>query len=130
MREIIKTDLFTSSAPYEWALVGNDTLYTVHIPINDDGKVVDGGIEAQSKQCFDNLFRVLKSANCDVNDVFQVMIYLTSREDLAGFNKVYTSYFKEPFPNRAAIIVAGLAREEMLVEIVVYANGLKKDKNV
>jgi 2-iminobutanoate/2-iminopropanoate deaminase len=36
-------------------------------------------------------------------------------------NSVYAEYFKVPYPNRAAVVVAGLAREEMLVEFVVYA---------
>ena len=34
---------------------------------------------------------------------------------------VYAEYFTEPYPNRAAIIVCGFARAEMLLEIVAYA---------
>ncbi|NRA60097.1 MAG: RidA family protein, partial [Psychrobium sp.] len=51
----------------------------------------------------------------------QVLIYVTERSQLPVFNKVYSEYFKTPFPNRAAMIVAGLAREEMLCEVVAYA---------
>lgn len=40
---------------------------------------------------------------------------------MAAVNQVYAEYVAEPYPNRAAIIVAGFARPEMLVEIVAYA---------
>ncbi|AWG86098.1 endoribonuclease [Vibrio parahaemolyticus] len=47
---------------------------------------------------------------------------MTDREYLKTVNQVYTEYFEAPYPNRAAMVVAGLAREEMLVEFVVYAS--------
>ena len=41
----IKTQLFASKAPLEWATVGNGILFTAQIPIGGDGVVVEGGIE-------------------------------------------------------------------------------------
>ncbi|MDG2714031.1 RidA family protein, partial [Vibrio parahaemolyticus] len=41
----VKTSLFASKAPLEWAIVNNGTLYTAQIPIDDTGAVVEGGIE-------------------------------------------------------------------------------------
>ena len=46
---------------------------------------------------------------------------MTDRNHLAAVNQVYAEYVDSPYPNRAAIIVSGFAREEMLVEIVAYA---------
>ena len=117
----IKTELFKSKAPLEWAITHNKTLYTAQIPIDDTGAVVEGGIEAQTRQTFENLVSTLKSAGEDLSSVLQVMIYVTDRSYLATVNSVYAEYFKAPFPNRAAVVVAGLAREEMLVEFIVYA---------
>jgi enamine deaminase RidA (YjgF/YER057c/UK114 family) len=53
--------------------------------------------------------------------VTQVLIYVTDRSYLAAVNAIYAEYFVAPYPNRAAVVEAGLAREEMLVELVVYA---------
>ena len=50
-----------------------------------------------------------------------VLIYVTDRSYLATVNTVYAEYFSAPYPNRAAMVISGLAREEMLVELVVYA---------
>ena len=121
MNYAIKTDLFASRAPLEWAVVGNGTLYTAQIPINREGQVVTGGIVAQTRQTLDNLRHTLEAAGSSLDAVTQVMIYVTDRSYLATVNELYTEYFKPPYPNRAALVVAGLAREEMLVELVVYA---------
>lgn len=118
----VKTDLYASKAPLEWAVVSNGTLYTAQIPIDDQGTVVEGGIEAQARQTMENLKHTLACAGEDMDSVVQALIYVTDREYLATVNKIYEEYFTAPYPNRAAVVVAGLAREEMLVELVVYAN--------
>lgn len=56
-----------------------------------------------------------------MDSVLQVLIYVTDREYLKTVNQVYAEYFTAPYPNRAALVISGLAREEMLVELVVYA---------
>lgn len=121
MKHAIKTNLFASKAPLEWAIVGNGTLYTAQIPIDAHGQVVAGGIEAQTRQTLDNLRHTLEAAGSSLDAVTQVLIYVTDRSYLAAVNSLYTDYFQAPYPNRAAVVVAGLAREEMLVELVVYA---------
>lgn len=121
MKEAVKTNLFPSKTPFEWAIIANNQLYTAQIPINSDGQVVEGGIEAQARQTMENLKHTLEAANLTTMNVVQVIIYVTQRDHLPVFNRVYAEYFAPPFPNRAAAIVAGLAREEMLCEIIAYA---------
>ncbi|MDH0303256.1 MULTISPECIES: RidA family protein [unclassified Pseudomonas] len=121
MKHAIKTDLYASKAPLEWAVIGNGTLYTAQIPIDAQGQVVEGGIEAQTRQTLDNLRHTLEAAGSSLDAVTQVLIYVTDRSYLASVNALYAQYFQAPYPNRAALVVAGLAREEMLVELVVYA---------
>lgn len=107
-------------ALFEWAVLGNGTLYTAQIPVGSDGAVVSGGVEKQAQQVFDNLHRTLVSVGASHRDVAQVLIYVTDRAWLPAVNAVYQQHFLAPFPNRASFVVAGLAREEMLVEIVAY----------
>ena len=120
-KQAIKTQLYASKAPLEWAVTSNGTLYTAQIPIDDKGEVVAGGIEAQARQTLDNLKHTLECAGTNMNSVLQVLIYVTDREYLKTVNQVYSDYFTAPYPNRAALVISGLAREEMLVELVVYA---------
>lgn len=121
MKIPVKTNLFASKAPLEWAIIANGTLSTTQIPIDSQGNVVDGGISAQARQTMENFKHTIEAAELTMNDVTQVLIYVTDRSQLPAFNAVYAEYFQAPYPNRAAMIVAGLAREEMLCEIVAYA---------
>lgn len=121
MINTIKTNLYNSPSPLEWATVGNGILFTAQIPIDDKGVVVDGGIENQARQTLENLQHTLQCAESTMADVTQVLIYVTDREYLPIVNKIYAEYFHAPYPNRAAMIISGLAREEMLVEMVAYA---------
>lgn len=121
MKTAVQTNLFASKAPLEWAVIANGTLSTAQIPIDASGQVVEGGIEVQARQTMDNFKHTIESAELTMADVTQVLIYVTDRSQLPVFNKVYAEYFEAPYPNRAAMIVAGLAREEMLCEIVAYA---------
>ena len=125
-KQAVKTSLFASKAPLEWAVVNNGTLYTAQIPIDQNGIVVDGGIEAQTRQTLDNLVHTLECAGESLDSVLQVLIYVTDRSYLTTVNQVYAEYFNAQYPNRAAMVVAGLAREEMLVELVVYAATTEK----
>ena len=120
-KQAVQTSLYASKAPLEWAVTSNGTLYTAQIPIDENGDVVTGGIEAQTRQTLDNLKHTLECANVGMDSVLQVLIYVTDREYLKTVNQVYAQYFAAPYPNRAALVIAGLAREEMLVELVVYA---------
>ena len=120
-KQPVKTSLYASKSPLEWAITNNGTLYTAQIPIDENGEVVAGGIEAQTRQTLDNLKHTLESAGVGMDAVLQVLIYVTDREYLKTVNQVYAEYFEAPYPNRAALVIAGLAREEMLVELVVYA---------
>jgi enamine deaminase RidA (YjgF/YER057c/UK114 family) len=117
----IATELPRSKAPLEWAVAANGILFTAQIPIDASGQVVTGGIEAQARQTMDNLKHTLDCAGGGMASMTQALIYVTDREHLAVVNQVYAEYVNSPYPNRAAIIVSGFAREEMLVEIVAYA---------
>lgn len=117
----IATELPRSKAPLEWAVTANGILFTAQIPIDHNGQVVPGGIEAQIRQTMDNLEHTLNCAGTGMAGLTQALIYVTEREHLAVVNQVYAEYVAEPYPNRAAIIVSGFARPEMLVEIVAYA---------
>jgi enamine deaminase RidA (YjgF/YER057c/UK114 family) len=49
--------------------------------------------------------------------VVKVTIFLVNVGDFAKMNEVYKSYFTEDFPARSTVVVAALARPEMLVEV-------------
>lgn len=90
-------------------------------PINPaTGSLVEGDIETQTRQCLDNLSAVLAAANLSRDDVVKCNVFLVDMADFAAMNTAYATYFREPFPARTTVAVAGLplgARVE--IEMVV-----------
>ncbi len=73
-----------------------------------NGKVVEGGIAAETERVFQNLSAVLKAAGKSFDDVVRAGIYLTSMSDYVTMNGIYAKHFSQPFPARTAIGVAAL----------------------
>ncbi len=72
------------------------------------GKVVEGGIVAETERVLQNLSAVLKAAGKGFDDVVRVGAYLTNMSDYAAFNGIYAKHFSQPFPARTVIGVAAL----------------------
>ncbi|HXR98161.1 MAG TPA: Rid family detoxifying hydrolase [Terriglobales bacterium] len=72
------------------------------------GKVVDGGIVAETERIFRNLAAVLKAAGKSFDDVACARVFLTNMSDYVAMNGIYTKHFRAPFPARTAIGVAAL----------------------
>ena len=72
------------------------------------GKVVEGGIEAETERIFQNLSAVLKAAGRSFDDVVRVGVFLTNITDFAAMNAIYAKHFSQPFPARTTIGAAAL----------------------
>jgi len=72
------------------------------------GKVVEGGIVAETERVFGNLSAVLRAAGKSFDQVVRAGVYLTSISDFAAMNSIYAKHFKQPFPARTTIGVAAL----------------------
>ncbi|MBV9245574.1 MAG: RidA family protein [Methylobacteriaceae bacterium] len=122
MRHPVKTHLPSEEAPIEWAVTADGVLYTAQIPIREDGSIETGDMSLQADLTFANLKRTVEAAGGTLDDVTQVLVYLTRKEDFQAMNGVYRRYFGKPFPNRATVIVAGLMVPGAAIEIVAYAH--------
>ena len=72
------------------------------------GKVVEGGIVAETERIFRNLSAVLKAAGKRFDDVVRAGVYLTNMSDYVALNGIYAKHFSQPFPARTVIAVAAL----------------------
>jgi 2-iminobutanoate/2-iminopropanoate deaminase len=72
------------------------------------GKVVEGGIAAETERVFQNLSAVLKAAGRSFDDVARANVYLTRMSDFGAMNATYAKYFSQPFPARTTIAAAAL----------------------
>jgi len=89
--------------------VGNTLYISGHLgrdPVSS--RLVSGGIEAETRQVLANTREVLKAAGMDFKDVTSVTAYITSFDDFAKFNAVYSESFPTNPPARATVQVAAL----------------------
>ncbi len=100
-------------APFSHVVRAGDYLFiTGQMPTlkNDNTKLVDGGIEAQTHQVMKNLIDVLNAAGSSLEEVIFARVYLVNFGDFDKMNSVYASYFaKDKLPARTCIGVTGLA---------------------
>ena len=72
-------------------------------------QVIAGGIEAETRQTFDNIIAVLDAAGATLEDLIKCTVFLADIDDYAPFNAVYLEYFPNDPPARAALAASGLA---------------------
>lgn len=72
-----------------------------------DGTLVEG-IDAQVRQCIDNLAALAASEGATLGDVVKTTVLLADIEDYAVMNDAYCEAFGDHRPARAAFAVAGL----------------------
>ena len=100
-------------APFSHAVRAGEYLFiTGQMPTlkNDNTKLVEGGIEAQTHQVMKNLIDVLNAAGSSLEKVIFARVYLVNFGDFDKMNSVYASYFAtDKLPARTCIGVTGLA---------------------
>ena len=121
MKEIVDTGLPALAQPFSWAVKALGLLFTAHGPVRPDGSIDTGAIEDQARLSFANLQRAVEAAGGRLDDVTQVLIYMTDVKDMPAIDSVYREFFAAPYPNRSSMGVAGLVVPGMKIEIVAYA---------
>ena len=112
-KKMISTqDAPAAIGPYSQAVLVGNTLYcSGQIAIDPaTGELITSDIEAETRQVLDNLGAVLRAAGMDYQDVVRATVYLADISDYGKVNAVYSEYFRESKPARAAMQVAHLPK--------------------
>lgn len=109
--------------PYSTAVRSGGVLYVSGIiAFNPDTKsFAPANIEAQTKQVFANLEKVLAATNSDLNDILKITVYLKSPKDFPAMNETYATYFPDYKPARTSVPGVDWGRDDILIEIDVTA---------
>jgi len=77
----------------------------------DTGKIIGGGIEAETALVMDNLKAVLEAAGSSLEKVVKTTIYVRDMGDFSAVNRVYAACFtSSTAPARATVQVAALPK--------------------
>lgn len=112
-----RTIVSTPNAPaaigiYSQAVNTGGTIYlSGQIPLDPKTmQMVEGGIEAEITQVFENLKAVAEASGGNLSHTAKLNVYLTDLSNFAKLNEIMARYFTEPYPARAAVGVASLPR--------------------
>lgn len=97
--------------PFSQAVQVDHTLY-LSGQIGTDpqtGKLVNGGIEKESRQAMQNIKDLLAEHGHSMSDIVKCTVMLADIKEWPAFNMVYRGFFDSRFPARSAFAGSGLA---------------------
>ncbi len=122
MKEVLHSDKAPKAiGPYSQATGFKDLIFTCgQVGLDKNGNMICEDVKGQTKQAIENLRNILEDNGSSLNNVLKTMVFLRDMEDFVAMNEVYMQYFKDSFPARSTVAVAGLPKDAR-VEIEVIA---------
>lgn len=100
----------TPVGPYSQAIEANGWIFVCGEKGVDPGtgKIVEGGIAAETAQTLKNIQAILEAAGASLDDVVRCVVYLKDIGEFQGMNEVYARFFPKAPPARTTVGVAEL----------------------
>tara|TARA_Y100001958_G_C21064510_1_gene426218 strand:- start:430 stop:867 length:438 start_codon:yes stop_codon:yes gene_type:complete len=111
IKYINSQDNINNGYPFSDAVIVSDIVYlSGKVGRLPNGKLIKGGIEAETLQTLKNIEAVLQKINLTKDNIFKCTCMLLDIKDWAKMSKVYKSFFgRENLPARSAFAGSGLA---------------------
>lgn len=112
-KKIITTEKAPAAiGPYSVGTVAGNFVFTAgQLGINPEtGELVEGGIEAETRQALLNIQNILVAAGSGLKNVLKTTVYLNDINEFGKMNSVYGEFFVDDPPARAAIQAAALPK--------------------
>jgi len=109
--EVIKTDRAAAPiGPYSQAIKAGGFVFVAGEKGIDPktGKVVPGGIAAETRQTLENIKVILEAAGSSLDRAVATTVYMVNIGDFAAMNEVYARYFTANPPGRTTVGVREL----------------------
>ena len=82
------------------------------------GKLVEGGITAETKQALRNIEDVLQHHNLTLKDVVKCTVILSDINDFSKMNSIYRTFFTDNLPARTTFAASLVAGAKIEIEVV------------
>ena len=87
------------------------------------GRIIPGGIEAETKMVMDNLQKALAKSGLTMDDVVKATVFLNDLEDFSAMNEVYRSYYTGDPPARSTIQSGVVLNAGIEIDLIAYRGG-------
>ena len=121
-RELRVPELAEPISHYTDAVRAGDLLFISGcVPVDGDGVLVPGDIEAQTRQVFANIAAVLAAGGSSFADVVKVTVFLLDVDDRRRVNRVREEVFGATRPASTLVEVSRLAIPGARIEVEAIA---------
>ena len=109
-RAVETADAPRALGPYSQGVAAGDLVFCAgQVGLDPaSGKLVPGGVAAETARAVENLGAVLGAAGLSLADVAKTTVFLLDLAEFAAMNEVYGRHFTPPYPARATVQVAAL----------------------
>jgi 2-iminobutanoate/2-iminopropanoate deaminase len=103
-KEAVKTGPAPRNLPFSQGIKYRELIFiSGQGPIDQNGKVTDGDVRAQTKRTLENFRRVVEAGGSSMENVLQTTVYLSDLNDFSPMNEAYSTFFSEPRPARTTV---------------------------
>ena len=90
------------------------------VGIDPDGNV-PADFTSQAENAWNNCIKILEANSMRMKDVVKITHFITDSANLPAYNEVRTKFLGKDKPASTLLIVAGLARPDLLIEVEMVA---------
>ena len=124
--EFIKTEKLPQPiGPFSQAVKVGNLIFCSGNVANDPetNQLLDGGIEAQTRQTLKNISTLLNSQELQLSDVAKTTVFMVDLNDFNRMNNIYSEIFKDHKPARTTVQVSKLLLVALIeIGCIVYQN--------
>ena len=113
-KTVVSTDQAPAAiGPYSQAVKINGMIFVSgQIAIDPaTGSIVDGDVQAQTRQVLNNVKAVLEAAGSSLDKVVKTTVYITDMDNFSKVNEIYAEFFIARPPARACVEVSRLPKD-------------------
>ncbi|KAA0915559.1 RidA family protein [Psychrobacter sp. ANT_WB68] len=97
--------------------------FSGQLPISPaTGKLIDGDIKAQTKQCLENIKAIVESIDHKMDDIVKVTMQLKDISDIDTVNDIYSPFFDGELPARTVFGVSAIPMDALIQIDAVVSN--------
>lgn len=107
--------------PLSEAVRAGDFIYVSGmVGFGPDGRIVEGGVAAETDRIMADAADILKRAGATLADIVKVSICLTHADDFAAFNEAYARYFRKDPPARVSLVAQLTIDARVEMDFIAY----------
>ena len=99
---------------------GDFVFVSGQVPTDDQGQVIVGCIEAQTRHVFKRIEEALALADCKLSDIAKVSVWLNDARDFGSFNRVYLECFGNHRPARSTVESRLVIDAKVEIDVTAY----------